>query len=293
MNHWRPVTRARGRSSGWGSAVSDPRLNDACDQVQARLEADEALGSLEAHVGDCLACSELVAFLAEAPASADDLRSAPDLDLDPGFAALQAAVGKEAGLLASLRSWPTARRRGLLLCVGLAVLAAVWAIAPWKHLEPARAGLSVVGLGVILLAALWQSLRPIHQPPLPPWAWWSLVGVAVAFPFLLSLLPAAFHGEAPKSGGMCFGFGCLFGFPILLLGFLLNRAPTGAAVGSGLLLALAAGGALGGVTLDAHCGTPGMLHRVLGHGALAATWVGLGLVGLALGVRSSRGPELV
>ncbi len=270
--------------------MSDPRLNDACDQVQARLEADEALGSLEAHVGDCPACSELVAFLAEVPAAADERGSAPGPDLDLGFAALQAEVGKETGLLASLRSWPTAHRRGLLLCVGLAVLGAVWAIAPWKHLEPARAGLSVGGLGLILLAALWQSLRPIHQPPLSSWAWWSLVGVAVAFPFLLSTLPAAFQGDAPKSGGMCFGFGCLFGFPILLLGFLLNRAPVGAAVGSGLLLALAAGGALGGVTLDAHCGTPGVLHRVVSHGALAATWVGLGLVGLAFGVRSRRRP---
>jgi len=269
--------------------VSDPRLNDACDEVQARLEADEALGPLEGHVGECAACGERLAFLAEVPAAAEERRSAPDpAELEPGFAALRAEVERESGLLAKLRAWPTARRRGLLLCVGLAVLAAVWAIAPWKHLEPARAGLSVAGLGVILLAALWQSLRPIHQPPLPAWAWWSLVGAAVAFPFLLSTLPAAFHGAAPKSGGMCFGFGCLFGFPILLLGFLLNRAPAGAVVGSGLLLALAAGGALGGVTLDAHCGTPGTLHRIVSHGALAATWVGLGLVGLALGVRGAR-----
>lgn len=269
--------------------MSDPRLNDACDQVQARLEAGEALATLEAHVGDCPACSELVAFLAEVPSAADE-RQAPSVDPDPAdFAALQAAVAQETGLLASIRAWPTSRRRGLLLCVGLAVLGAVWAIAPWKHLEPARAGLSVAGLGVVLLAALWQSLRPIHQPPLPRWTWWSLVGLAVAFPFLLSMLPAAFQGDVPKSGGMCFGFGCLFGFPILLLGFLLNRAPAGAVVGSGLLLALAAGGALGGVTLDAHCGTPGALHRVLSHGALAATWVGLGLVGLALGGRAWRG----
>lgn len=269
--------------------MSDPQLNDACDQVQARLEADEALGTLEAHVAQCPACSELVAFLAEVPDAAE-AREAPPLELDPGFAALQVELDKETGLLAGLRSWPTARRRGLLVCAGLVILGAVWAIAPWKHLEPVRAGLSVGGLGVILLAALWQSLRPIHQPPLPRWMWWSLVGVAVAFPFLLSTLPAAFHGEVAKSGGACFGFGCLFGFPILLLGFLLNRAPTGAVVGSGLLLALAAGGALGGVTLDAHCGTPGMAHRVLSHGALAATWVGLGLVGLALGFKGPR-PE--
>jgi hypothetical protein len=270
--------------------VSDQQLNDACDQVQARLEADEALATLEAHVKECPACTELVAFLAEVPAAADERRLSPELDLDPGFAALQAQVGQESGLLSALRSWPTGRRRALLLGVGLAVLAAVWAIAPWKHLEPARAGLSVAGLGAILLAALWQSLRPIHQPPLPRWAWWVMVVLAVAFPFALSTLPAAWVSETHKSGGMCFGFGCLFGFPILLLGYLLNRAPTGAVVGSGLLLALAAGGALGGVTLDAHCGTPGMVHRVLGHGALAATWVGLGLVGLALGVKGAR-PE--
>lgn len=268
------------------AGVSDSQLNDACDQVQALLEADQALGALEAHVGQCPACSELVAFLAEVPAAA--ARDVPSFELEPGFAALEAELAEERGLLASLRSWPTARRRGLLLCVALAVLAAVWTIAPWKQLEPVRAGLSVGGLGVILLAALWQSLRPIHQPPLPRWVWWTLVVVAVAFPFALSMLPAAFHGATPKSGGACFGFGCLFGFPILLLGFLLNRAPAGAAVGSGLLLALAAGGALGGVSLDAHCGTPGLLHRVVGHGALAATWVGLGLVGLALGVRRGQ-----
>lgn len=269
--------------------MSDRLLNDACDEVQSLLESDQALGSHQAHVDQCPGCGELVAFMAEVPdvGPGQGGASAPEFDLDPGFAALQAEVQSETGFLATLRSWPTPRRRGLLLCVGIAVLAAAWAIAPWGHLEPARAGLSVAGLATILLASLWQSLRPIHQPPLPRWAWCSLVAVAVAFPFLLSALPAAFDGQA-KSGGMCFGFGCLFGFPILLLGFLLNRAPSGAVVGSGLLLALAAGGALGGVTLDAHCGTPGMLHRVVSHGALAATWVGLGLVGLSLSVRAGR-----
>ncbi|MBL4848272.1 MAG: hypothetical protein JKY65_22365 [Planctomycetes bacterium] len=254
--------------------MSDSLLNDRCAEVQARVRAGESLDSCSDHLSECPPCQELAGLGPAAP-------GVPALDLDAGFAGLQAELAGETGALANLRAWPTGRRRGLLVVVAGVVLAAVWAIAPWGHLEAARAALSLTGLAAILLVALWQSLRPIHQPSLPSWLWWGLVGLAVAFPFAISALPAAFEGVS-KSGGVCFGVGCIFGLPVLLLGFLLNRAPRGAAIGSGLLLALAAGGALGGVTLDAHCGTPGMLHRLASHGALAATWVGIGLVGITL-----------
>ena len=277
--------------------MSELTFEDPCQAVHARIRAGECLESCRAHLAACEPCGDLALIggqlvgFASAPGAGAPESDSHEVDLEAHFSALSLELEGERGLLARLRACSTASRRGLLFLATGLILSVAWGLAPWGQLPPARAGLTLGVLVVLLGAGLWQSLRPLHRPPLATWKWLALVAVAVAFPLALAALPAAVpsgDGVTHGGGGLCFGFGCLLGLPILALGLLVDRAPGGAVLGSGALLCLAASGMLGGVTLDARCGAPGLGHRLLGHGALAATWIGLGLALLALRARARR-----
>lgn len=261
--------------------LTPTELEEQCRALQARIRAGEVLEGFQEHLARCEPCADLAVIGGTLCGGAG-----PQECLD--FGALERELEGERGLLARLRACSTGARRGLLFLATGLILSAAWGLAPWGQLPPVRAGLTLVVLVLLLGAGLWQSLRPLHRPPLATWKWGALVALAVLFPLALAALPAAIppaSGGAHPGGGLCFGFGCLLGLPILTLGLLVDRAPRGAVLGSGALLCLAASGMLGGVTLDARCAAPGLLHRLLGHGALAATWIGLGLTLLTLAGR--------
>ncbi|MGE0710589.1 MAG: hypothetical protein AB7N76_27350 [Planctomycetota bacterium] len=247
-----------------------------CADVRARILGEEELAPCAAHLQACPPCQELASGLGRRlGAEPSDPAAAPP-DLDPAlldFGALEAALAQEQGALARLRALPTGARRGLVVGAALALGGATWLLA-----EEARDPRTLVTLGSLSLLcalALWHGLRPLHQPPLPRWAWAGLLVGGLALPVLVACQPPIAQGDGHAPAAACLAFGALFALPVLALAFLVDRAPVAAALGSGGLLVAVAAGSVGNVCLEGHCATGGLAHRLFGHASLGVCFLGV------------------
>jgi hypothetical protein len=179
------------------------------------------------------------------------------------FADLEAELNRERGLRAKLRSLPVLTQRALVIGLGVAIGSLMWVLA--KDVAAERALVTLGSLSTVCLMALWHALRPIHQPPLPAWAWGGLLLLGIAVPVGVAFLPPLALGPGEPPALKCFGLGTLMGLPVLLLALVVDRAPRVAALGSGTLLAAVAAGGLGNVCLEGHCASDGTVHRLVGH----------------------------
>lgn len=142
-----------------------------------------------------------------------------------------------------------------------------------------RVTLVLSGLALVAAASFAVSLRGVHQRPLRGWSW-SVIGIAIAVPVGLALLP----GGAPFAGSTelgCLAIGLGTGALVSVPVFLMQRATV--PVLARACAALAGGGVVAYVVLELHCPSRDVTHLLVGHAA-----VGLVLVALSAAVVTAR-----
>jgi hypothetical protein len=211
----------------------------------------------------------------------ETLRAEPVGDLAALERAVAADVARERGMVAWLRSRSRAVR--LMVLAGLAAVevALVVAFAPRPDLDDyprARLALAFVAATAIVLAASFQSMRPLHLAP-RRWTVWAILAVAVAAPFGLALVPPL-AGGAAQPISICLAKGVALALPLLLAARALDRRAH-AARGPAALAAVGAGVAavLG---LGLNCPSSDPMHLLCAHAPIPAVVVA---VYLALSVR--------
>lgn len=257
-----------------------------CDELRRRAAADDPSGdALEdpavlAHLDACPACAEVLAdgaALGRALLAADPpLRPAPAPEALPASDAVWALIAAERGPRAWLRARPTWQRRtaivlAILLGAAAVGLSLTLRVRPDLAVYPAwRLAGELVLLGVLATACAWSALRPVHCPPPSRGQVLALLGLALAVPAGLALMPPAHAHPANAVGGgddlFRFALGCflnsaLHAVPCAALLWALARSNT-------LLTATlaAAGAALAGVlAVQLHCPIEGAPHQLLGH----------------------------
>lgn len=192
-----------------------------------------------------------------------------DESLDPALLesmrrALETQVRADRGPLATLRSWPTGRRRAALglLVGGLTLLAGLGGGG-----SPPMA----LALGVGAMALSWMSLRPVHRPAPPSW-----VEHLVPLASLAALGVMAFLADSGAPAGWaqhlrCFGPGMVLGAATLGAWRLLVRQP----LGFQALAAASAAGIAANAFLAGRCAVRSAEHILLGHASVLAALVAL------------------
>jgi hypothetical protein len=180
-----------------------------------------------------------------------------------------------------LRSRPTALRRaiGLLTFAIIGVLGIVALPRPDMAVYPmGRMVASLAALGVLLVLAIHQALRPLHAPAIGRAKGLVVIALALLATLVVTSLPPA-HAAHPASiggtgdellsrAGACFYFGLLLGLPVYAIVRLLDRGSMLSAI-----LAGAAAGLTGNFALQLHCPITATEHTVLAHFSVAAVFV--------------------
>ena len=204
-------------------------------------------------------------------ARAEDEDAAPP-DLDAMFGAVRRDIDQaEKRPSFWLRTRPTWMRRAIAggaaaLVVGLAgALALRGDFADYPTPTMAAA---LLALGSLLVLALHQALRPLHRPPISPWARAGLVALTLGSTFTVALLSPP---EEPTGSlvSPCLFYGLLMGVPVYFVLRLLDRS---AGTTSPLLAACAAGLAAN-LVLQLHCPVDGVEHLMANHFSVALLFV--------------------
>lgn len=258
-----------------------------CLEVRARIKAGVIAGldqDAQAHLASCPPCRTLVddgAGLGRALSSAPTAPVRAEA-LAAFFADLEAEVAAERGPLAGLRSLPTWLRRAIVIALAVVLCAGLWAMkfsAPSEALDRGFKAANVLLLGALAALAIWNALRPLHQPAIAKRTVWVVAILALAVPLGLALMPYTDAG-APKAASHCFTFGSVIGFPVVLLALAMHRAPWTVALAAPLLLIALGAGMIGNLALAGACSDNATQHLVLGH---ASIMLAFGGVALALG----------
>lgn len=266
---------------------------DCADLLDAlAAERDLAGPEAAAHLAACPACAALAR---EAAGWTAELRRAggpAPVDLVALQAGLSAQLARERGPLGWLRSRPTWLRALLLLAVApvcpavIALLRGFPLRADLAHHWLPRFAMEAGLLALVVLAAAWTALRPLHRPALRPGAALAAVLLVTLLAAGLALLPAAHPHGIDEPAGTCLVYGLQFGLPLVVCALLLSRLVTWPVVA----LAGLAAGVLGDLALYLLCPDPRPLHLLLGHASVVATWVGVVLLlGLLRQLRARAG----
>jgi hypothetical protein len=220
------------------------------------------------------------------------LEPAPDLaDL---FASVQTDIARERGLVAWLRSCPTALRMAMAYgcVVALCVATALGWLRPDIQVYPmGRMVMGLATMALLIAVGVGLVLRPLQRAALPTWVSGATVAVAVLALFAFYSLPVA-H-EAHPSSLQAPGVAALLARarPCVVVGLLLGAAVFAAlrALDRGgarrSLLRAAAAGLCANLVLQLHCPNTARLHLLAGHFAVLV----LLLAAVALWPRSARG----
>lgn len=200
-------------------------------------------------------------------------------DLDALFHRVEAAVERERGPAAWLRSRSTPAR--ITIAVAAVALVGIGSYLVWGrarlHDYSVERLVAVLGtLAVLVALAVAVSLRPLHRPPMPRWRIWAVALAAVALPAGLAMWPHTsgagpfdLHALGPDVG-RCFGMGSVLAVPVLLLWRGLRRAR---ATGERLVLGGAVVGLAGNVALQCQCPAVEPLHLLWGHAGVVMAFV--------------------
>ncbi|MEM9067288.1 MAG: hypothetical protein AAGE52_02240 [Myxococcota bacterium] len=188
-----------------------------------------------------------------------ELPEEPALDpamLESMRTSVEESVKKETGALATLRAWPTLRRRALFLAAILGVTA-FGLIRGWAH--PAIA----LGLCFAASAIAWLSLRPLHQPALPRWVELMVPAAAIGGVVILALLTSG--PQVPFVNHLrCFAPGMATATAVLIAWRMVSRST----VGFHALAAAAAAGLAANAFLAGGCALLGPQHLLAGHASV-------------------------
>ena len=269
-----------------------------CLRMRALAMQGDELTSPEAkqHMDECPACRALFAEGPELARTLGDAAAAGPGPAEPSFAELERQLASErSGRLRILELGS-----GTRWALALAALVVPILVGMAKHRHNlaeypvARLILELGSLAGLALASCWLWLRPLYRRQPGHCALWCVLGLGLALPWALSLLPAALPerlspslvgetGELERAMS-CFGFGALTALPALLVVAGLGRRRTGLP-GFALLPAVAA--ALAGlVGLELHCPIASPAHLLMGHAPIAWT---LPLLLLLVGLRRRSG----
>lgn len=236
-----------------------------CDEIQARARwgGDLSEPAVAEHLRACTACAAMIAAApllgAHEPAAA---RS-------PSVSALEAAIARDDEGAAAMRSWSTPLRRTVGGALVLAVPVLVTMLWPRPDVDAyplLRGILESAALAVVILAASWIALRPLHRPD-AGLRWVALFGVLVTV--VLASLPAidssiSPHGsDALARAPWCFVFGTACALPTWVGLRLLARDGDRLGVRADVVAAASAG--VGALALYLHCPIVAHGHLWAGH----------------------------
>lgn len=245
---------------------------DCVDIREARLRGEPLPAEAALHVESCPLCSGL--HLTEV-----DLRE----PLGALLAGVESEIAREHGPIAWLRSRPTRVRVGLAAAVVLAAALLTIVVTPRTQFAPlplVRVVLTVSVLSVLLIALVRLGLRPLQAPPSRRIAVTFAIAVALVVPVLFSVLPTPEAGrvDVPVPGvppavatGVCFVLGALTAALLVLALRILDRGAHGSRISA--LLAGAAGGLAGNLTLELHCPVTNPAHLLPGHATIGFVFV--------------------
>jgi hypothetical protein len=233
--------------------------------------------TVENHLRRCSVCREL---FEEGARLGRGLAGSvlPEAEAGALFALVERDLGAETGLRARLRALPTSAR--LLAVFSFASAIVVWhaVMRPRESLGGVYSPVALWFLLAVLLAAMFHGSR------------WLLRGVSSArsgrertlalgllgLPALVALVAplGALHAHealsAWESPAVCFSYGALSGFPLLVLFWLFerrDRMPLPALVTAGALSGVAAN-----ALLHCHCASANLPHLLLGHATIGIAW---------------------
>ena len=240
---------------------------------------------VDAHVAECAPCAELVKDGGELgrrlPVRAV---GGAEPEVEAMLGELHGKLARDRGLAAELRRRPTPLRvflaLGAVAALALAVL--VWQRRPDLGVYPAGTLLIAVASSVLLLGACFAiALRPLQRVEVPRRQRYALLVMALALPVILAARPHRAPGSVASAGwagpefvqraAACFSYGLLLAFPVLVLGWALDRAEHRSLPNA--LLAAAAAGIGANLFLELHCPITEVFHLLAGHAS-----VGLALV---------------
>lgn len=173
-----------------------------------------------------------------------------------------------------LRELPTGARVTIALGIALTLAAMMVLVVGVREVGPGaateRVVLALSGLTLLAAASFAVSLRGIHRRPLKGWAW-AVIGLGLAVPFVLAVMPA---GEVGLERGV--GFGCLTigiaaGALVSVPVFLMQRASV--PVMARACAAMAGGGLVAFSLLELHCPSRDVTHLVVGHALVGVVLV--------------------
>lgn len=235
-----------------GSGPSDPETTDATSQGAGEL--DRARAALKRNESTF----------------ADPTQGSGDAGM---FASLQTQLAQEdTSLIGALRTKSSSTRR--VMC--FALLLAIVSVDLIRHASgaleesPMRVAVSMLVFGVLMVAMLSLSLRPIHQPALSRRAEALWVGGSVAAALLLSLWPTVHaHGsliDAWHGATGCLTYGLCVAVPVYVIARMFDRGSFATS-----LFAAVAAGLCANFVLMTHCPMAGADHMLLGHFGVIAT----------------------
>jgi len=246
-----------------------------CDEIQTRARGGGDLRE-PGVVQHLRACETCAAMIAAAPLLG---ARTPGAAASPSASALATAIASDGGAAAALRSWSTPLRRTVGAALVLAVPVLVMTLWP----RPDHAAYPVLrwifelaALFVVIAAASWIALRPLHRPDHGGARWVALFGVLVTV--VLASLPAidssiSPHGTDSLSGApWCFVFGTACAVPTWLGLRVLAR--DGDRLGMRADVVAAASAGVGALAVFLHCPTGAHGHLWAGHvTVLALPWL--------------------
>jgi hypothetical protein len=248
-----------------------------CSEVRAALleNRDPFDPRLEAHVGRCPACSELlaqdaalgrllaVAKHAHPPLAEGNLAVAVARDLE-----------RDDNLLGRLRGLRTGQR--IALAAAVAVLPVLMlAVDNPRALSPERWRTVAYGVGLVvaiasLLAPLTGSLRArlAHQA--------VIATLAIGVRSILLVLPGSSTAPELNSSWECFAIAMLSSAPAFVLLHVIARERSFSCTQVALVGGIT--GLIASMALQLHCIDKRMEHLVLAHGLIAFVWIACGLL---------------
>lgn len=250
-----------------------------CAEIRRELVAGRnPVGpTLDAHLGECETCRELFAAQGRLGRS---LAAAvlPEVEAEALFALVERRVGRDVGLRARIRSWPTWTR--VNVWVGFAFLLFGWQLLVRRRADFAEysAGLfwgvaALLGAASVLGAI--RLLRGLHATLAAERNERRLAIASLIVPALALLIVPLGAGEAAGGTGWgapvaCLGYGSVLVVPLVLLYWLFERReliPLPALIAAGGLAGIAAN-----LLLHAHCASVHLGHLLLGHASVGAVW---------------------
>ncbi len=224
-----------------------------------------------------------------------ELQQGESLAAGASFSALSAALNRESGLRAWLRSRSTRTRHVLMGVTTLGTILAVlkFSVRPDLSEAAGRVTAALLIYGCAAGGAITLALRPLHRSGWPRNIAGIVLAAGIGGALGLALLPIVSGQPLPGPTGAvagsamnCFVWGTILSAPLLALGWLLERG--GDNLVGRLLLTGGAAGLVGNLYLECHCPAQSPNHMMLGHVTVIFGMLALGLLLAFIPPRAGR-----